>query len=198
MKISFILFVFLFFVFSQAQVDSAPSAASIIDAIASFQAKIKPLLTDASEVLGDLNNIDTAAKLQEIITTLETIQQEGLTLLDTINKNVFMKYLNVGVQISLKAIDSITQKIKDLLNEVSLAAQDEQQRIDDLVASQSKKPVLKNSWGSSLNGGSSLINTIDNISSQTQAIAKTCFQAFLANVPSRYFCSVYYFLILIN
>ena len=198
MKISLILLVFLFFVFSQAQVDSAPSAASIIDAIASFQAKIKPLLTDASEVLGDLNNIDTAAKLQEIITTLETIKQEGLSLLDTINKNVFMKYLNVGVQISLKAIDSITQKIKDLLNEVTLAAQDEQQRIDDLVASQSKKPVLKNSWGSSLNGGSSLINTIDNISSQTQAIAKTCFQAFLANVPSRYFCSVYYFLILIN
>lgn len=192
MKISFILVVFLCFVFSQAQINSAPSAASIIDAIASFQAKIKPLLTDAAEVFNDLNNIDTAAKLQEIITTLETIKQEGLSLLDTINKNVFMKYLNVGVQISLKAIDSITQKVKDILNEVSLAAQDEQQRIDDIVASQGKKPALKNSWGSSLNGGSSLINTIDNISSQTQAIAKTCFQAFLANIPSRYFSSADY------
>lgn len=190
MKFSFILVGFLCFVFSQAQVNSAPSAANIIDAIASFQAKLKPLLNDASEVINNLNNIDTAAKLQEIIATLENIKQEGLTLLDTVNKNFLMKYLNVGIQISLKGIDSITQKIKDLLNEVSLAAQDEQQRIND-IALQSTRPALKNSWGSTLKSGSgsSLINTLDNIASQTQAIAKTCFQAFLANVPSRYFFS---------
>ena len=100
-------------------------------------------------------------------------------MINSIKKSGLSKFVAAILQASIGGVDKVIVQLKDLLPQVKQAAQAHQDQIDSIVANAAKPKPLKASFNN-------LIDTVKDISSQTQAIAKTCFQAFINNVPSRY------------
>ena len=160
-----------------SQADS--SFSKIEQAIADFEAKIQPLLAEAEALLVNASGTEAADHMQKIIQSLQTVKTEGLALINSIKKSGLSKFVAAILQASIGGVDKVIAQLKDLLPQVKQAAQAHQDQIDSIVANAAKPKPLKASFNN-------LIDTVKDISSQTQAIAKTCFQAFINNVPSRY------------
>lgn len=155
----------------------------IEEAIAAFEAKVQPLLIEAETFLINASGKEAGDHLQKIIDSLQVIKIEGLGLISAIKKSGLSKFVGAILQGSIGGVDKLIAQLKDLMPQVMQAAKAHQDLIDNRVASVAQEHLLK----ASASPFDNLIDTVKDISSQTQAIAKTCFQAFLNNVPSRYF-----------
>ena len=172
------IFFFLLSLLCLSRADS--SLSQIEQAITNFEDKIQPLLAEAEALLINASGTEAADHMQKIIQSLQTLKTEGLGLINSIKKTGLSKFVGTILQASIAGVDKVIAELKNLLPQVKLAAQAHQDQIDAIVSEVAKPKPLK------VSSFNNLIDTVTDISSQTQAIAKTCFQAFINNVPSRY------------
>lgn len=145
-------------------------------AITAYEQKVSPLLSQSIEILSSINAAD---KINEIVESLKTVQQEGELLQMTLQNSGQISLWDAQNQANLAGIEQLINKISGILDDLNIAAADEEAKFREIMDSKKQKPKL-----SSVNTGA-VSDLADKISSQTQLFAKTCFTSFLNNVPSR-------------
>lgn len=143
--------------------------------------KINSLMQKSEDALNDKL---CTKDLQEFTKELEAIKEDADKLQEKINKKGISSLNDLQNQANLRNFLEILKQITNILDDIKRMNFEQTLEKDlkfrETLKEQLNPPIVAADFDK-------IDNLINDVKSQTQLLAKTCFQAFLKNIPSRYF-----------